>query len=81
MTTVFKQLLRGFFHRELLHNACTGAFFAGLLLLCAIPLRARQEDEWTKNLRKEVDSHHLTLALAIADQRLAAEPGDTDAMD
>jgi tetratricopeptide (TPR) repeat protein len=49
------------------------------VLLHAVPLRAQQSEEWLTRLRKQVDAHHLTAALEIADQRLAAAPQDTDA--
>jgi tetratricopeptide (TPR) repeat protein len=56
-----------------------GAVFAGLFLLHALPIRAQQNTDWMTSLRKEVDAHHLTAALEIADQRIAAAPDDTDA--
>jgi hypothetical protein len=56
-----------------------GAVFAGLFLLHALPIRAQQRTDWLTNLRKEVDAHHLTAALEIANQRIATAPGDTDA--
>jgi Flp pilus assembly protein TadD len=42
-------------------------------------MRAQQTTDWMMSLRKEVDAHHLTAALEIADQRLAIAPDDTDA--
>jgi len=56
-----------------------GAVLAGLFLLHALPMRAQESMDWMTNLRKEVDAHHLTAALEIANQRLAAAPDDTDA--
>jgi tetratricopeptide (TPR) repeat protein len=56
-----------------------GAFFAGLVLLHAVPLRSQQSADWQTSLRKEINGHNLTAALEIADRRLAAAPDDADA--
>ena len=56
-----------------------GVIFAGIFLLHAVPMRAQQTTDWMMSLRKEVEAHHLTAALEIANQQLAIAPDDTDA--
>src|SRR5258706_4455152 len=42
-------------------------------------MRSQHATEWLINRRKEVEAHHLTAALEIAEQRLAIAPDDTEA--
>jgi len=73
------RLLTAAIRRALSSGVHPGAVFAGLFLLHALPIWAQQSTDWMTSLRKEVDAHHLTAALEIADQRLAIAPDDTDA--
>ena len=79
MTTRLHRLLLADIRGWLANCVHAGAVLAGLFLLHAAPLRAQQATDWMTNLRKEVDAHHLTAALEIANQRLADAPDDTDA--
>ena len=79
MTKRLHRLLSAAIRGGLSNCVHAGAVFAGLFLLHAVPMRAQQSTDWMTNLRKEVDAHHLTAALEIADQRLAAAPDDPDA--
>lgn len=79
VTRIVNYVKSGVFRCRLSKHALVGAFFAGLILLHALPLHSEQGEEWLANLRREIDAHHLTAALEIADQRLAVAPGDTDA--
>ena len=79
VTKILNRLMLAALRRRISSHTHTCAFFAGLVLLYAVPLRAQQSEEWMTRLRKEVAEHHLTAALEIADQRLATAPEDTDA--
>ena len=56
------------------------AAIAALLFLASAQLLAGQSsDEWQRQVRNEVESHHLDAALTIVEQRLANAPEDMEA--